>query len=124
MESVQHIKTQQYFDISDNEFEIFQNFFGRNSIEDEDYAVGFIETHENELGLSRKYTEDEIKSIFWLHAELTGLDKEIEKNNISKLSNRIKAKTELKQYIQNKKTISIKTAKELLKVLDAFDNNI
>ena len=66
--------------------------------------------------------EDEIKSIFQVHAEYTGLDKEIAKNNVADLSDRRKAEREVKAFIKDGTPISEDSAKTILKVLDAFES--
>ncbi len=126
MESVQHIKTYKYFDVSDSDFDEFQRVFGTNDVINEDDALIYVDIMLDDMSLSRKYTDDEIKSIFDLHAEYCGIDKENAKNKVSSLSKRRKAEDELTTYVNCKipnkrKPISIQSAKELLSILKAFD---
>lgn len=124
MESVCNIETHKYFNVSENDFDKFQNIFSRHDIRNQEDAVDYIKMDENIL-LDRIYSDVELKSIFDLHAEYTGLDKEIAKDKVSNLSKRRKAEDELKEFIKSKgsKKLSIKSAKELVKVLEAFDSH-
>ena len=115
---IQHIKTYKYFDISNEDFEKFQNIFARYDIKSHEYALEFVKTSDDVF--DRKYTDDEIKSIFDLDCEYSGIDKEISKDKVVNYSDREKSKKELTEFIKSGKTISKKSVKNLLKILEAF----
>ena len=124
MESVYHIKTREYFDVPEDDFDKFQNIFGKYEPRSEEDALSEVEIAEETF--SRIYTDDEIKSIFWLDAEYSGTDKLIAKDNVAELPDRRKAEDELKAYIKapanKRKTLSLKSAKTLLKVMESFES--
>ncbi len=127
METVQHVKTFKYFDAPDDDFEQFQNVFARYDTKNEDDALTEVSVAIDDLSFSREYTDDEIKSIFHLHAEYSGIDKEVAKDKVSPFSKRKKTEDELKAYVKCKsaskrKPITIESAKELIKILEAFDS--
>lgn len=124
MESIYHIKKHTYFDVPEEDFDKFQDIFSMYDTWTEEDAVMDVECSETKF--SRKYTKDEIKSIFWEDARLSGRDKEIEKDKVSDYSIRRKATDELKEFIKTKGTskISLESAKSLLKVAEAFEKNV
>ena len=124
MESIWHITNRKSFQISDEDFSKFQNIFARQDTHHPDYAVVDVEfeVESGKISFERTYDEDEIKSIFQVHAEYTGLDKEIAKNNVADLSARRKAEHEVKAFIKDGTPISEDSAKTILKVLDAFES--
>lgn len=124
METIYNEKTKEYFKVSDSDFDSFQFLFATKDINNEECAFIYYEINDDESEFEREYSEDEVKAIFWLHAELTGLDVEIKKNEVSSLSNRVKARKELEDFIKTKKPISIKTAKEVLKIIKSFEETI
>jgi hypothetical protein len=119
MESIQHIKTYRYFDVPDEDFDKFQNIFSQYDTMSEEESLSDVECSEETF--SRKYTDDEIKSIFWEDAKLSGRDKEIRKNKVSNFSDRRGAIDELKKFIKKGDAISLESAKTLLKVAEAFE---
>lgn len=124
MESVWHITKRESFQVSDEDFEKFQNIFARQDTHQPDYAIVDVEFEIESGGISfeRTYDEDEIKSIFQAHAEYTGLDKLIAKDNVADLSDRRKAEREIKTFIEDGTQISTDSAKVILKVLEAFES--
>ena len=124
MESVYHIKTHKYFDVSHDDFQTFQDIFSSSEPRNEEDALSEVNIAEETF--SRPYTEDEIKSIFWLDAEYSGLDKEFAKDKVIDISERYKVKEELENYIKSskkdRKPLSLKSAKALLKVFESFES--
>jgi len=121
MESVYHTKTGKYFDISDDDFEKFQEIFSQYEPMSEGEGLDCVKGCED-TSFSREYTDDEIKSIFWLDAEYSGTDKEMAKENVVHYSERRKAMDEIEDFIKNKKHISTESAKTILKVMEAFES--
>ncbi len=75
MESVLHIKTAEYFDVSEDDFDIFQDIFSKyNTSAIADAVTDFKLSPELVEKLSRIYTDDEIKSILVLDAEYTDIE--------------------------------------------------
>jgi len=124
MESIYHIKNYNYFNVPEEDFDKFQEIFSMFDTRSEEDAVMDVECSETKF--SRKYTEDEIKSIFWEDAKLSGIDKQIEKDKVSDYSTRRTAKDELKKFIKTKGTskISLESAESLLKIAEAFEKNV
>lgn len=121
MELVYHVKTHKYFEISDEDFFKFQDIFSKYYPDSHESAVALIDIDEQKT-FSREYTEDEIKSIFDLDCEYSGKNKEISKDKVVNWSDREKSKKELTEFVKKGKPISKKSAKNILKVLEAFES--
>ena len=125
MERLFNGRTKAWFEVSNDDFDTFQDVFCIDGCDtsDVEYAIEIAQTTDRKL--SRKYTDAEIRAIFQEHAELTGMDKEIAKNNVADPGDRRKAEEELKKYIKasasNRKQLSLKSARTLLKVVEAFE---
>ena len=120
MESVWHITKRESFQVSDEDFTKFQNIFAIHDTRSMDHACVEIEVSGEKF--EREYDDDEIKSIFQAHAEYTGLDKEMAKDNVADFSERREAENELKKFIKKGTPISKDSAKVILKVLEAFES--
>ncbi len=124
MESCYNTSTGKYFDVPDDDFDKFQNIFSEYEPRTYEDALFSVEDANFNCLFSREYTKYEIYAIFDVDCEYSGIDVEIKKDKVSPLGNRLKAEEELKTYINSKgdKKITIKSAKELLKILKAFDS--
>jgi len=108
------------FNVPDEDFDKIADVFGmRNAYSKEDAVIAYQVAKIK--GLSREYSEEEVEAMFEEHAELTGMDKEIQRDSVAPYSDRCKAKDELNVFIKKGKPISKKSAKTIIKVLDAFD---
>lgn len=120
MELIRNITTGAYFEVPETDFDKFQDIFAVNDTNSQEDAIEDV-LFRDEIEFTREYTEDEVKSIFDEHAELSGMDVEIFKNKIIPSSYRSVAKNELLEYINTGKPISIDSANALLKVIDTFN---
>ena len=118
MESVYNKKTRAYFNISDEDFDQFQELFSRYEPRSHESAVCIAEGEK----FSREYTEDEIKGIFDLDCEYSGRDKEMAKDNVADLGERRDAEAAVKKSIKDKNPIPAKYAKTILAIIEAFES--
>ena len=118
MESVCNIKTHKYFDVSKEDFDKFQEIFSQYEPNSGEDAVGVASDEK----FSREYTDDEIKSIFKLDCEYSGKDKEMAKDEVADYSERREAMDEVKEFINSGKSISLKSAKTIAAVMEAFES--
>ena len=123
MERIYNIVTNQPFDVPEDDFDKFQEIFSQYEPRTHEGALDAVEAFKSEFILSREYTDDEIKSIFEEDAELSGMNIVFAKDKISDSSARKKAEKELNDIvIKKRKTISLESAKELLKIVKAFES--
>ncbi len=120
MESAFNSKTGKWFDVPDEDYDKFANAFAILDVRSPEYALFALDTDVNKC--TREYSDDEIIGIFDLHAEYTGIDVEIKKDEVASLSERRKAREELNRSLTTNEKMSDESARVLIKIVDAFDS--